>query len=76
LVRLQAVLPVGVSLEDLKGRAADGERLAGLFRRWGFRGLLAEAEERMQNAEGRMQNEDGDARGAEKSVVERQAMLL
>jgi DNA polymerase-1 len=46
LVRLKRVVPAGVSLESLRGREPDWGRLAGLFRGWGFRGLLAVAEQR------------------------------
>jgi len=40
LVRL-ADLPVPLTFEALRPKAADPERLAGLFRDWGFRGMLA-----------------------------------
>jgi len=44
LVRLKADLPCDVSLEELRETPADADRLAPLYRRWGFRSLLAEVE--------------------------------
>jgi DNA polymerase I len=45
MVRLRDDLPCEFSPEDLVGKPADAVRLAGLFRRWGFKGLLAALEE-------------------------------
>jgi DNA polymerase-1 len=44
LVRLKADLPCDFSLEELREKPADADRLAALYRRWGFRSLLAELE--------------------------------
>jgi DNA polymerase-1 len=44
LVRLKADLPCDFSLEALREKPADAEQLAPLYRRWGFRSLLAEVE--------------------------------
>lgn len=40
LVRLQDDLPCSFSLDELVAKPADVGRLAGLFRQWGFKGLL------------------------------------
>ena len=40
LVRLHDQLPCDFVPEDLVEKAADAGRLAGLFRQWGFNGLL------------------------------------
>jgi len=42
LVRLKADLSCSFSLEELREKPADADQLAPLFRRWGFRSLLAE----------------------------------
>ena len=44
LVRLKVELPCEFALEALREKPADAGRLAPLYRRWGFRSLLAEAE--------------------------------
>ena len=41
LVRLREDLPVGFSPAELVERPADAGRLAELYRRWGFKTLLA-----------------------------------
>jgi DNA polymerase-1 len=77
LVRLRRVVPEGVvSVEGLRGREPDWERLTGLFRGWGFRGMLAQAEA----ASARMGAGSG-GRGVRRvepgrDLVERQALLL
>ncbi len=42
LVRLKADLSCDFSREELREKPVDAERLAALYRRWGFRSLLAE----------------------------------
>jgi hypothetical protein len=77
LVRLRRVLPEGVvSVEGLRGREPDWERLTGLFRGWGFRGLLAQAEAASARTEA-----GSGGRGVRRvepgrDLVERQALLL
>jgi len=44
LVRLADDLPCDFSPENLVARPADAGRLAGLFRQWGFKGMLASLE--------------------------------
>jgi DNA polymerase I len=44
LVRLQNDLPCDFLPEDLIEKTADAGQLAGLFRRWGFKGMLADLE--------------------------------
>lgn len=44
LVRLQEDLPCDFSAEDLAEKPADAVRLAELFRRWGFKGMLKDLE--------------------------------
>lgn len=44
LVRLREDLPCEFSTTELMGRAPNQERLAALYRQWGFRTLLAETE--------------------------------
>jgi DNA polymerase-1 len=51
LVRLKAELPCDGSLAALQQQPADVERLAELYRRWGFRSLLAEAEGTLREPE-------------------------
>lgn len=48
LVRLKDELPCDLDLDELRERPADGEMLGQLFRRWGFRSLLAELESSRQ----------------------------
>jgi len=57
LVRLKRVLPPGVQLDGLRGGEPDWERLAVLFRRWGFRGLLAVAEGELTKSRGTVATE-------------------
>jgi DNA polymerase-1 len=45
LVKLQDDLPCEFSLENLAEKPADAVRLAGLFRQWGFNGMLKALEE-------------------------------
>lgn len=45
LVKLQDDLPCEFSLENLAEKPADAGRLAGLFRQWGFNGMLKALEE-------------------------------
>ena len=52
LVRLKVDLPYEFSLEDFRARPGDAERLAELYRRWGFRSLLAEVEGKGAKAAG------------------------
>lgn len=44
LVRLKSELPWKFAAEDFVAGVPDGDALAGLFRRWGFRTMLAEVE--------------------------------
>jgi len=44
LVRLPDELPYGLELDELTERLADTDVLCDLFRRWGFRSMLAELE--------------------------------
>jgi DNA polymerase-1 len=44
LIRLQADLPLSVDLEDLKAKAPDATALAAIYRRCGFKSLLARLE--------------------------------
>jgi DNA polymerase-1 len=44
LVRLNSNLPCDFSLEKLREKSGNNERLATLYRRWGFRSLLAEVQ--------------------------------
>jgi DNA polymerase I len=45
MVRLRDGLPCEFSPEDLIGKPADAGRLGGLYRQWGFKGMLAALEE-------------------------------
>ena len=50
LVRLQDGLPCDFVADDLAQKPADADTLCGLFRRWGFRSMLAELESKHENS--------------------------
>lgn len=55
LVRLQDELPCEFAADDLASKAANSGALGELFRRWGFRSMLAELESKAQSPESKVQ---------------------
>ena len=56
LVRLQDDLPCEFAADDLASKAANSGALGELFRRWGFRSMLAELESKAQSPESNIQS--------------------
>ena len=55
LVRLQDELPCEFAADDLASKAANSGALGELFRRWGFRSMLAELESKAQSPKSKVQ---------------------
>ena len=55
LVRLQDELPCEFAADDLASKAANSGALGELFRRWGFRSMLAELESKAQSTKSKVQ---------------------